>query len=164
MGMLQAGSVCLRLPNYLLFLQPGLLSEKGFMTSTLSGWPSHVKPDPMLTFIAQVNLWLPRDMEGIGGLVVGRYPGVNGFGGLMCAQPLRGFLQARWKGLEAPQAPGRMICTRLCLEDAEWHMAALFVVKAELQLKCFHAVQAVRSTSMPGAVSTPQLLVGNQRM
>lgn len=74
----------------------------GFMFSAPAGWPSHVKPDPMLTSIVQVNLWLPRDMEGAGGLVVGRYPGVNGFGGLVCAQPLRSFLQARWKGLEAP--------------------------------------------------------------
>lgn len=28
----------------------------------------------------------------------------------------------------------------VCLEDAEWHTAALFIVKTELQLKCFHAV------------------------
>lgn len=29
---------------------------------------------------------------------------------------------------------------RLCLEDAGWHTTALFVVKAELQLKRFHVV------------------------
>jgi len=137
MGMLQMANICLRLPNHLLFLQPGLLPEKSFMISALAGWPSQIKPDPVLAFIMQVNLWMPRDREGVGGLVVGRSLGVNSFGGLICAQPRRGFLQARWKGLEAPQARSGMICTHLCLEGAEWQTAALFVVKAELQLECF---------------------------
>lgn len=73
------------------------------MISALAGWASHVKPDPALAFIVQVNLWLPRDAEGVGSLVVGSYAGVNGFGGLVCAQLLSGFLQARWKRLEAPR-------------------------------------------------------------
>lgn len=96
--------MCLRLPNHLVFLQPGLLSEKGFMVSALAGWPSHVKPNPMLAFITQVNLWLPRHMKRFRSLVVGKYPGVNGFEGLVCAQPLRGFLQVRWKRLKSPRA------------------------------------------------------------
>lgn len=45
----------------------------------------------------------------------------------------------------------------------EWHMAALFVVKAELQLKRFHMVRAACGTLMPGAISMPQL-IRNQRM
>lgn len=51
-----------------------------------------------------------------------------------------------------------MIRTCLRLEDAEWHTASLFLVKAELQLKRFHELQAARGMSMPGAVSMPQLL------
>lgn len=56
--------------------------EKGLIISALAGWPSHIKPDPMLAFIRQVNLWWPRDMEGVRGLVVGRCPGMKGFEGL----------------------------------------------------------------------------------
>lgn len=52
------------------------------MISALAGRPSHIKPDPMLAFITQANLWLPRDMERVRGLVVGRCPAMNSFEGL----------------------------------------------------------------------------------
>lgn len=112
--------MCLGLPDHLLFSPAKAFIcgfEMGFMISALAGWPSHIKPDPMFAVIMQVNLWLPRDMEGVRGLVIGRCPGMNGFEGLSVCTDTHRLPASQVKGLEGPKAAGRMICTSLCLED-----------------------------------------------
>lgn len=60
----------------------------------------------MLAFLTQVNLWLPRDMEGVGGLVVGRYPGVKFQGAHVCAAP-QGLPPSWVEGAGSPAGTGQ---------------------------------------------------------
>lgn len=107
-------------PDHLLFFFPAkafvFCFEKGFVISALAVWPSHIKPDLMFAFITELNL-LPRDMEGVRGLVMGRCPGMSSFEGLSVCTDIQRLPPSQVKGVGSPKAPGRMICTSLCLED-----------------------------------------------
>lgn len=137
MDTLQAGSMCLGLPDHFLFFP-----AKAFVFCfdfCCGWWPSHIKSDPMFTVITQVYLWLPRDMEGVRGLVIGRCPGMNSFEGLRVCIDTQRLPPSQVKGTERPQGTGQNDMHKLMLGRPEWHTAASSEVKAELQLKCFHA-------------------------
>lgn len=125
---------------------------KGFMISALAGWPSHIKPDSMFAFIMQVNLWLPRDMEGVRDLVIGRCPGMNGFEELGVCTDIQRLPPSQVKGAGRPQGTRQNDMHKLMPGRPEWHTAASSEVEAELQLNVFPCRLSCTGTSMPGAV------------